>query len=114
VPTNLPVMDDQAGAGAGEDWQARVADTIEDVVATVQVRVVRPVTVVARGVVFGVIIATMALVLCVVAFIALIRLLDVYAFGGRVWASYALLGALLVVGGAWSWTKRKAPGAADR
>jgi len=101
-------------AGTEEDWQARIADTIEDVVGTVHDRVVRPVTVVARGVVFGLIIATMALVLGVLGFIALIRLLDVYAFGGRVWASYALLGALLVVGGAWLWSKRGAPSGADR
>ena len=66
-----------------------MADTIEDVVEAVQDRVVRPLILVARGLVFGIIIATMALVLSVVMAIAVVRLLDVYAFGGRVWASDA-------------------------
>ena len=64
--------------------------------------------------VFGIIIAVMALVLSVVLAIAVVRLLDVYAFGGRVWASDALLGALLVVGGAFAWTKRARPAAPGR
>jgi len=88
------------------EWPAKVADTIEEVVGSVHDRVVRPLTLVARGVVFGIIIAVMALVLSVLVVIALIRLLTVYAFGERVWASYALLGALLVAAGAFAWTKR--------
>ncbi len=95
------------------DWPAKVADTIEDVVETVQDRVVRPLVVVSRGIVFGIIIAVMALLLSVVVAIAVVRLLDVYAFGGRVWASDALLGALLVLGGGYAWTKRAARGAGD-
>jgi len=95
------------------EWPAKVADTIEEVVGSVHDRVVRPLTLVARGVVFGVIIAVMALVLSVLVVIALIRLLTVYAFGERVWASYALLGALLVAGGAYAWTKRAGPSAEE-
>ena len=95
------------------EWPAKVADTIEDVVGSVHDRVVRPLTLVARGLVFGIIIAVMALVLSVLVVIALIRLLDVYAFGGRVWASDALLGALLVAAGAYAWTKRGARSAEE-
>ena len=90
-----------------------MADTIEDVVEAVQDRVVRPLILVGRGIVFGVIIAVMALVLSVVMAIAVVRLLDVYAFGGRVWASDAVLGAILVIGGAYAWTKRVARGAGE-
>ncbi|HEY5026178.1 MAG TPA: hypothetical protein VII76_14480 [Acidimicrobiales bacterium] len=95
------------------DWPAKVADTIEDVVEAVQDRVVRPLILVARGLVFGIIVAVMALVVSVVMAIAVVRLLDVYAFGGRVWASDAVLGGLLVIGGAFAWSKRSARGAEE-
>jgi|HubBroStandDraft_4_1064222.scaffolds.fasta_scaffold1036863_2 hypothetical protein len=107
-------MEDQATPRSAEssptpsqaDWPAKVADTIEGVVGNVQDRVVRPIILASRAVVFGIIIATMALVLVVLLCIAVVRLLDVYAFGGRVWASDALLGAILVVAGAFAWSKR--------
>jgi len=107
-------MEDQATQRSAEpapalsqaEWPAKVADTIEGVVGNLQDRVVRPLIVVSRGIVFGLIIGTMALVLAVLVCIAVVRLLDVYAFGGRVWASDALLGAILVVAGAFAWSKR--------
>jgi hypothetical protein len=120
--TNQSATVSSSGAGSSDsaepalsqaDWPAKVADTIEDVVGAVQDRVVRPLVLVARGIVFGIIIAVMALLLAVVVAIAVVRLLDVYAFGGRVWASDALLGALLVLGGGYAWTKRAARGAGD-
>jgi hypothetical protein len=98
---------------AQSEWPAKVADTIEDVVGAVHDRVVRPLTVVARGIVFGIIIAVMAIALSILAAIAVVRLLDVYAFGGRVWASDALLGAILVLAGALAWTRRRARGAQE-
>jgi len=101
------------GLGADAEWPARVADGIEDVVAAVHDRVVRPLMIVARGLVFGIIVGTMALVLGVLALVVLVRLLDVYAFGGRVWASDAVLGGLLVVAGAFAWSKRRAPDAEE-
>ena len=129
LPTNLEAMEDQAtnqapgGAetpaavatpgAAQSEWPAKVADTIEDVVGAVHDRVVRPLTVVARGIVFGIIIAVMAIALSILAAIAVVRLLDVYAFGGRVWASDALLGAILVLAGALAWTRRRARGAQE-
>jgi hypothetical protein len=129
LPTNLRTMEDQAtnttpgGAeppravatpGSGQsEWPAKVADTIEDVVGAVHDRVVRPLTLVARGVVFGIIIAVVGIVLSILVAIAVVRLLDVYAFGGRVWASDALLGAVLVLAGAFAWSKRRARGAQE-
>jgi hypothetical protein len=120
LPTNLTSMEDQAtnqlpgSADASQtEWPAKVADTIEDVVEAVHDRVVRPLTLVARGLVFGIIIAVMAIVLSILAAIAVIRLLDVYAFGGRVWASDALLGTLLVLAGAFAWSKRATRGAEE-
>ena len=113
-PASGPSAAGLSAAGLSQaEWPAKVADTIEDVVEAVHDRVVRPLILVGRGVVFGVIIAVMALVLSIVLAIAVVRLLDVYAFGGRVWASDAVLGAILVIGGAFAWTKRVARGAGE-
>ena len=103
---------DSATPAGTADWQGRVADTIEDVVGSVHDRVVRPLTIAARGLVFGIVIAAMGLVLAVLAFIAVVRLLDVYAFRGRVWATDAVIGAVLVALGALAWSRR-APRATD-
>ncbi len=94
-----------ATATSNAQWPTKVADTIEDVVAAVHDRIVRPLTIVARGVVFGMIIAAMSLVVFVLLAVAVVRLLTVYAFSGRVWASDALVGALFVGGGAFVWSR---------
>jgi hypothetical protein len=90
----------------GADWPAKAADMIEMAVDTLFDRVVRPALVAVRAVVFGLLIAVTAIVLLVALSVALIRLLDVYVFDGRVWASDALLGALLTVAGVFAWSQR--------
>ena len=95
-------------SGASGDWQARAADTIEATVAAVHDRVVRPLVIVARVVVFGILIATMTLALCALLSVALVRLLDIYAFPGRVWASEAVVGAVLAAVGLAAWSLRRA------
>lgn len=103
--------DTTPGSGAdGAQWQIRVVDTIEDVVGAVHERVIRPLVLIARGIVFGIIVATMALVVSVLLSVALVRILDVYAFRGRVWASDATVGGLLTALGLLAWTKRRARG----
>ena len=47
-------------------------------------------------------------VIAVVLSVALIRLLDVYVFPGRVWASYGLVALLFVIVGLVAWRKRTA------
>jgi hypothetical protein len=47
----------------------------------------------------------MSLVVFVLVAIAVVRLLTVYAFSGRVWASDALVGALFVGVGAFVWSR---------
>lgn len=79
---------------------------VEDVVGTVRDRVVRPLVIAARGAVFGLLIATMAVLAGVLVAIAVIRLLDVYAFANRVWASDALVGFLWCMAGAYAWSHR--------
>lgn len=103
--------DASSGSGdAGEQWQLRVVDTIDDVLTTVQDRVIHPLVVAARAIVFGIIVAAMAFALSILFSIAVVRLLDVYAFRGRVWASDAVVGGLLTAGGLLAWTKRRSGG----
>jgi hypothetical protein len=98
-----------ASPGSSESeaqWQVRVVDTIDGAVTTVHERVIRPLLLASRAIVFGIIVATMALIVSVLLSIAVIRLLDVYAFRGRVWASDAVVGGLLTLGGMALWTRR--------
>jgi len=94
---------------AGEDWPARAADLVEDAVAQVHDRVVRPLILAARGIVFGLIIFTLLLVVTVLVSVALTRILNVYVFDNRVWASDALVGLLFTAVGLVAWWKRERP-----
>jgi len=94
------------GGQLGSDWPGKAADMVEMAVDTLFDRVVRPALVAVRAIVFGLVIAAMGAVLLLAVAIAAIRLLDVYAFGGRVWASDALLGAILSAAGLFAWSKR--------
>jgi protein-S-isoprenylcysteine O-methyltransferase Ste14 len=95
-----------ASPSMSEEWSNKAVDTVDLVVDVVHDKVVRPALVAGRAVVFGMLIAFVALVLLVLLAVGFVRLLDVYAFGGRVWASDALLGALFAGGGLFLWTKR--------
>lgn len=94
-------------SGSSSGWEARTADRIEAVVAAVHDRVVRPLIFLARAVVFGIVIGSMVLALCVLFSVAVVRLLDVYAFGHRAWASEALVGGVLCALGIAAWTLRR-------
>jgi hypothetical protein len=80
----------------------------------VQDRVVRPLLVAARAIVFGILVATMVLALGVLLSVALVRLLDVYAFPRRVWASETLVGGVLSAIGLVAWSFRRPRRSAER
>jgi hypothetical protein len=96
------------------ELSAKAVDAIDLLVATVNDKAVRPLLVGARAVVFGVLIAVMGTVVLIVACVAILRLLDVYVFPGRVWASYATLGLLFVIVGLLAWSRRDAQPADER
>lgn len=105
------------GAGlSGSDWPARAADVVEEVVTFAHDRVIRPLVIAARALVFGILVAAMALVLAVLLAIAVVRLVDSYAFGHRVWAAEALVGGVITVVGllAWSLRRPRDAGGSDR
>ena len=119
--TSAPMADDRPGAAApggpgatsspSTDWPARAADMVDDVVSQVHDRVIRPLLLAARAAVFGIVAGAMALVLGVLLAIAVVRLLDTYAFGHRVWASEALVGGLITAVGLVAWSQRRPRGA---
>jgi hypothetical protein len=107
--------DDQGdqGTATSEEWSNKALDAVDSVVDVVHDRVVRPVLVVGRAVVFGTLIAFVACVVLVLLAVGLVRLLDVYAFGGRVWASDALFGVIFAGGGLYVWSMRTKRRASD-
>jgi hypothetical protein len=103
-PRQVPTLNSEP-AGAG-DWPARGADLVETLVSLLRDKTVRPLTLVARAVVFGVIVFAAAVTTVTLGSIALVRLLTVYAFSGRVWASDFLIGAVFVAIGIIAWSLR--------
>lgn len=94
------------GASVVGDWPARATDLIESLVALLRDKTVRPLTLVARVVVFGIIVLAAASGIAVFVSIGVIRLLTVDAFNGRVWASDLLVGAIFVIIGMVAWSQR--------
>ena len=107
------------GAGAGPtagsassnaEWPTRWPTPSRTSSGAFHDKVIRPLIIVARGLVFGIVIGPMGLLVAILMAIALVRLLTVYAFSGRVWASDALVGAVLVALGAFAWSSVYVPG----
>lgn len=73
-------------------------------------KVLRPIIVAGRAVAYGLVILLAAVVLVAVVVIGLVRLLDVYAFGGRDWLSYAVVGAVSLLIGLVIWRRRRPVG----
>jgi len=93
---------------SGGDWPTQATNAVVDLVGTVRDRTVGPVTTVARGIVFGLFTAVVALMVAVLLIIAAVRLLDVILPSG-VWLPYLVLGVLFVVAGTLVFRKRKVP-----
>ncbi|HUZ18976.1 MAG TPA: hypothetical protein VMU75_00180 [Acidimicrobiales bacterium] len=84
----------------GEDWAARAATLVESFVEAVRDRSVRPIVFALRALLVGLVSGALATVVLVVTAVGLVRLLTDLVFGGRVWASYLLLGGIFAVAGA--------------
>ena len=94
------------GLSALNDLPSRGADTVDAVVDFIQVKAVRPLTLAARGIVFGIIVFTGAVVTMTLLSITLIRVLTVYIPGNRVWVSDLIVGVIFVAFGIFAWTRR--------
>lgn len=85
----------------------RLLGALDHLLDLVHDKVLRPIIMAARAVAFGLIIVLAALVFVVVVIIAFIRLLDVYAFQGHEWITYAAVGALSLAAGMVLWRRRR-------
>ena len=72
----------------GDELSHRALDAVDTVVATVNDKAIRPAIVAARAVVFGFIIAVVALAVVVLLSVGFIRLTTDYLFHYRVWVAY--------------------------
>jgi|GEM_PF-460807 len=95
-----------AGASTRADWPKKAADTVDLVVDTIHDKAIRPIIVGARAIVFGLLVGVLGVVVLTLISVGALRLLDVYVFPGRIWASYAVLGLLFSALGLWSWSRR--------
>ncbi len=95
--------------GSFDEWPSKAADLVDLVVDTIRDRIIRPVILVGRTIVFGLLIAALVVVVAVVVAVAVLRLLDVYAFANHVWASYAVLSVAFTIVGLVAWSKRTGP-----
>ena len=98
-------------AQTGGDWTVQAADTIESVVGSIRDKTAKPLTTVARGLVFGLIAGILggsALVLLVIALVrGLVELLPFDDHARSVWVAEVGLGGLFLLVGLFVFAKRK-------
>lgn len=107
--TSAPTSSPGVSGPPRPDWTVTVADRIESVVETVRDKTTIPITRVARGIVFGLlaaVAATAALILAVILIVRLHVYLPFQPEGRRLYTSYAVVGAIFVLAGAFFWRKR--------
>lgn len=93
--------------GNPDDWAAQLTGKVEQAVAVVRDRTVRPVQQIVVGIVFGVLAAGIVVAVVVLFSILVVRLLDDYVFHQNVWASYLLLSGIFWVGGLLVYSQRQ-------
>jgi len=96
-----------ADAVVTTDFAAKAAARVEGLVEVLRDRSVRPVFNVVNYVIFGLTALFLLVVIMVLFPIALVRLLDVFVFGGRVWASDATVGGIFALAGLFLLSRRR-------
>jgi hypothetical protein len=80
------------------DWPVQAADTVERVVGTIRDKTTVPLTTVARGVVYGLIVATMGIAVVILLAVAAVRAVDVLV-PGNVWRAHLIVGLPFALAG---------------
>ncbi|HZN13668.1 MAG TPA: hypothetical protein VFB78_05330 [Acidimicrobiales bacterium] len=80
------------------DWPAQAADKVVDVVDAIRDKTTVPLTTVARGIVYGLVVAAMGTAVAVLLAIAAVRFVDVWIPGG-VWRAHLAVGIAFSVAG---------------
>jgi hypothetical protein len=99
------------GAGFVSDLPVKATDRIDQLVELLRDKSVRPLTLAARAIMFGIIVFAASVVTVTLLSITLVRILTVYVFDGRVWLSDLLVGLLWVAAGLLLWWLRTDRGA---
>jgi hypothetical protein len=89
------------------DLVDRLLSAFDRLLDVVHDKVLRPIIMGARVLAYGFIIVLVALVFVAVLIIGFVRLLNIYAFNGHDWISYAVVGAVSLIGGLVIWRRRR-------
>jgi hypothetical protein len=87
------------------DWITHLVDSIERYVTLARERTTRPLILLARALVFGLMTAILAMTAAVLAAIMVVRIIENYLPGG-VWKSHFITGALFTGAGLFLMSKR--------
>jgi len=88
------------------DLVDRLLAAFDHVLDVVHDKVLRPIIMAARALAYGFVIVLVALVFVAALVIGFIRLLNIYAFHGHEWISYAVVGAVSLIIGLVIWRRR--------
>ena len=93
-------------AVAEPDWTEQVTDLIVDVVDRVHDKTTGPILGLAKWVVYGTVAFFAGLVVLILGMVLVSHLLD--RIPGDIWIPYVAIGAVMVLGGLFMWTRRQA------
>jgi hypothetical protein len=95
-----------------QDWPAQATAQIVKTVDLVRAKTTEPATKVARAIVYGLVIAILAVTAASLGCVMLIRFVDIWVPGDVYWA-YLIVGAVLVLAGVIAWSQRTRKPAAE-
>lgn len=90
------------------DWSVETADTIERVISGIREKSVIPAQKAVRAIVFGVVIAVLAIIAAVALFFGAFRLVD-HVLPGKAWATHLVFAAVFFLIGGLLWSRRTSP-----
>ncbi len=99
------------GQTGDQDWTVQVADRIESAVGSLRDKTTKPATLVAHGLVYGLVAGVLGAALLFLLVLGLTRVLDVYLpfhpVGRRVWVVDAGASAIFLGLGTFLWRRRR-------
>jgi len=114
MATKSSTVDNQDDAGP--DWSDEKAGQLVDFIDTVKGRTTDNVVIIARALVYGLVISVLAFASVIILVTVLVRMADAYlpigsGVGDAVWAAHAFIGGMLSVLGLGAWLSRRGEGA---